>query len=1151
MSDIVISSLFKITPRYIRSTNLERDFRDRKALENYVLTPHAQNCLSRLAHGLHPTSTQRAWRLTGNYGSGKSSFALFLANWFNGQAIQLSRYLETDVSYNRFSIRSRPTYLPLLVTGSREPMGKAILRSLDILLSEQYSRGARSDILLRTKAALSHKRVSDTEVLELIQAANEKLIKDRKGSGLLILIDELGKFLEYAASHPESQDVYLLQRLAEVAATSGQTRPLFVIGILHQGFDAYAENLDPTAQREWEKIAGRFEEVLFNQPLIQTASLIAAALRVRTVEIPNYARKEAANGLDAALRLGWFGRNLPKQGLSNLATEIYPLHGTVVPALVRGFSRFGQNERSLFSFLFSDEPYSLAQFSNRLVQPGSTYRLPNFYDYIRTNFGHRLSMQSYRSHWTQIESMVESFTTSSAVELAIVKTVGLLNLLDYPDLASTEEAILSCLSGPGGYAMDVLQTAINSLQKDRRVLFRRGISGSLCLWPHTSVDLESAYDRAIKAVGPINTVSRHLHEYLETRPLVARRHYIETGNLRYFEVQYVSADGIASVLEKESTADGQIIVALCETATDCDKAKIIACGAELKTRRDVLVAIPQEPLSNQAGLVAEAMRWDWVASNTPELQSDRFGREEVSRQRQHARDCLANRIKDLIGLRSINGARALHWYSCGLAQKIPTGRQLLVRLSALCDELYPLAPKVKNELLNRHNLSSAAAAARMRLIERMLSRADEMYLGMDARLKPPEMSMYLSVLERGRLHIKKDGCWQFAVPRANNDPLRITPCLAEMRAYIERRPDERIKITDLFRHFSLPPFGVRDGLMPILLSIFAALNVQELAFYEDGTFLRKLGGDELLRLTKRPETFELQICKIVGLRQEVFSSLLRVLDLKKNSEFEPHILDVVKPLCVFVANLPDYVRNTRRLSAGAIAVREAILAAKEPVTFLFKDLPIACGLDAIPVKGPVSRDQARKFAKTLKSILDELRECFEALLDRMRMVIREAFDSDGPFLRVRDTLANRATQVALLANESRLKAFCLRLTDTKLEQGLWLESLGSLLAQQPPMRWKDTDEESFDRELRILAARFKSLESIAFQDTRVNDISEAFRLSLTKSDGSEVQQVIFMDKETIDQVKALAIEIEKLLVENRAVGLAALSRVVWSTLNKD
>jgi hypothetical protein len=224
MSATAISSLFEVAPRYMRSINLERDFRDNKALENYILTPHAQQCLDRLARGLRPSSTQRAWRLTGNYGSGKSSFALFLAHWFNGKAGRLSRSLEVDVGYGRYSVDSRPKYLPLLVTGSREPMGKAMLRSLNALLSDQYRRGARSSVQLRIEGTLSHKRVRDTDVIELVQLANEKLIKDGKGSGLFVLIDELGKFLEYAAYHPDSQDVYLLQVLAEVASHRGNRR---------------------------------------------------------------------------------------------------------------------------------------------------------------------------------------------------------------------------------------------------------------------------------------------------------------------------------------------------------------------------------------------------------------------------------------------------------------------------------------------------------------------------------------------------------------------------------------------------------------------------------------------------------------------------------------------------------------------------------------------------------------------------------------------------------------------------------------------------------------------------------------------------------------------------------------------------------------
>jgi hypothetical protein len=101
------------------------------------------------------------------------------------------------------------------------------------------------------------------------------------------------------------------------------------------------------------------------------------------------------------------------------------------------------------------------------------------------------------------------------------------------------------------------------------------------------------------------------------------------------------------------------------------------------------------------------------------------------------------------------------------------------------------------------------------------------------------------------------------------------------------------------------------------------------------------------------------------------------------------------------------------------------------------------------------------------------------------------------------------------------------------------------------MRWKDLDEGTFHRELESLGAKLKSLESIVFHNPRANEVAEAFRLSLTKSDGNEVQQVVFVEKESLAEVGALASEIEKLITPKRAVGIAALSRAVWSTLKRE
>ena len=91
-------------------------------------------------------------------------------------------------------------------------------------------------------------------------------------------------------------------------------------------------------------------------------------------------------------------------------------------------------------------------------------------------------------------------------------------------------------------------------------------------------------------------------------------------------------------------------------------------------------------------------------------------------------------------------------------------------------------------------------------------------------------------------------------------------------------------------------------------------------------------------------------------------------------------------------------------------MRSAILGAKEPVTFLFRELPLACGMEAFPVDGSASMERARAFSKRLKGHLDELRGAFEALLERLRGAIREEFDTVGSFEHVRRKLANRASQ---------------------------------------------------------------------------------------------------------------------------------------------
>jgi hypothetical protein len=607
---------------------------------------------------------------------------------------------------------------------------------------------------------------------------------------------------------------------------------------------------------------------------------------------------------------------------------------------------------------------------------------------------------------------------------------------------------------------------------------------------------------------------------------------------------------LAGLLDREAPdADGLIIVPLCETPTERDAALEFVKQPALKQKPNWLVAVPR-PLSNLASLVLEFQRWEWISTNVLELNADKFAREEVSRQKAATRLQLERRINSYIGFKQLNGQMMLEWFQQGRSLQIKDGRELLSELSRIFDKTYHLAPRIQNELVNRRNLSSAAAAARMRLIHRMFADAGSELLGMDPTKKPPEMSMYLSVLKNTGLHQKHGEKWQIGEPHHKTDEkCGVLPSLRLIREIVQRQPDSRVSIPTLFAELRKPPYGVRDGIIPLLLAVFAIAHEKDVAFYKDGTFLRELNGEAMLVLTKAPERFDIQYCKIEGVRAEVFEKLLSVLEVKALQGREVELLDVVKKLCVFVAQLPAYVLNTKDLPPTALAVRDVILNAREPTKLLFSELPKACGFAPI-LPDATANKPVLAFVKTLKAALDDLRTAFPELQERLRKALRGVFDLPGTFQQFRTALAGRAEQVVLGVNEPKLRAFCLRLMDDNLPESDWLESLGSYLALKPPSKWHDAEEDAFDSELAQCATRFRRVESIVFAAGKAPTNAVGIRLAVTQANGVEHEQVVHFTADEEQQLRSLQTQFETLLTKDKRLGLAAASRAIWANMEQ-
>lgn len=1071
----------QVAARFHRSVNVELDFERADSLDGYVVSPLARDVTLRITGALVDPHGARAWTLIGPYGSGKSSLVAFLCSLVCEGPAHISGYRRLQRSWSEDSKKLEKRLLgddgfgplvPVLVTGERTSLVRSILGGLRKASQAYWSgRGVNPDVVTRiaerSTAADAGEAVEHDEVVDLtLEFARKVRSSSRPGNGLFIVLDEMGKLLEWAALNPHNTDLYLLQRLAEAAARSKV--PIGLLTVLHQDISAYAANLTRTMRDEWTKIGGRFETIVYLEPVEHIVRLLDGAISANDEAMSTRAADECRLVADALAQGDLFRRTLPLLG----TFPIHPLTALCVGPLFR--STIGQNERSVFAFLNSHEPLGFQDWLSR-SDGSEPYRLSDLFNYAIHNT--RALVEGTRS-WSSAEfALARIGGSADRLDANLVRTISLLTMVR---ASADVRADLPTLALATGQPEAEVKKSLGRLKKASVALYIKHRS-AWELWDGSDVDIDDVIAQQRTELLARGGLAEQIGKAVKPTPITASRHYIQTGTFRVLRVAYASTLEAAQ-RQKPERGDGILVVLVPDQLDDV---------AEF---RAILATIPAEPAVqppramtlpvnveqfHEQGL--EFLAVSRALKLTPKLESDPIARRVLQERQLAARDAL----------------QAAHEIACAGFEERPaewrfegSWRVVHVRASHLAssifDEAFEQAPKIHNELINRSQISSAAAGGRKILMQRMLTHADRPRLGIEGY--PPELSMYRSILERMGLHHQSDRGWGLTHPRLLGGKSPLAAVWEHIGHLLEAdgaQMGSRRTFQDLTTALAQPPYGVRSGVAPILIWAWYLVHQDDVFLYEDNTFVPEPEEALVERLLRQPQDVELQSAAFSGRLAEVALAIRRRafprLDLDKGRV----PLRVVRQLILFVKRLSHYAQRTRNVSVAAIRVRTELLAAKDTVKLLVDSLPRALEVDVDRENG------VEEFARRLAHALRELREADQGLLGIVERTLRTMFESGQDDPQFFHDIAQRAAALRETAGaEPRVQQFIEQTAalepDSVESREIWLRSVAANICTMQPERWSDSDVHGFKRLAEERVREFVATERLAFQMKYLN-----------------------------------------------------------------
>jgi len=1030
----MLSKYIDIRENFKYSVNINYDFKNKSKINNFIPTSESLNILKKLLSPIiNDNYSSNANMLIGSYGKGKSHLILLLITLLYEDKFEEYKELENkiikiDSEYkNILKKLEEKKLLPIIVNSNYENLKETILYSLNESLKkeeltklmpntyfeeainvlrtwnnnniiEKHFNGNSNKynindmiknlefknervyrefkkIYKEVTYGIEFNPLVNSDINKIIEDTSYNLINSTKYDGFYFVFDEFSKFIESGLNKKSMNELNIIQNIAEFCNEGNS----FLTCITHKTISDYTYQAKEISVDGWKAIDGRFNHIYYHTGEISSYELISNAIIQK-----NNLKSKFENEFKLSKRIfeeTLIFDNLLKDKEELIIEHCFPLNPITTYSLILLNEKVAQNERTLFTYLSSNENGSLKDYIRN--NKDTLVTLDSLFDYFKKSMEEEYFDKRIHDIYIKTQALLEE--KNSKYEAKVIKTIAVLLIINnYEFLKPTKDTVKRSLN----YNSEV-EKIITRLENKSKIIVKES-NRTINFLPGSGINIKDKIKEAINSNRFRYNKIETLEEILNLDYFIPKKYNIENNITRFLKKIIIELKDIKTIdfnqLLIDSKSDGLLIYVNSEMSikNTIKELNVINIFQEADKRISFILSDKNFKIDKE---VNEILAIQKLLANNEFTKRDPYIKKELE-------IFLFDRLEKLKNEFNKVFERNVCLFNNG--EEIDISRGLNVTISAIFDEVFYMSPNINNELINKDKITSQILRSRNEILESIFKNG-EIEFKIDGS---SQTATIFRTLLRNKGYSKESN--QIEAEKDEN----LIQILNEIEKFILNSEKSNKSFSELYKKLRNKPYGMRKGVIPVYLSLIINKYYKEIVLYFNNKEI-DIDLDRINKINENPELYEVRVSKgtnetnnYLNLIDELFTEF----DFNKKGNINKNrYSNIAQRMQSFIRNLPKISKESnyiidkgsiKRIPNDAIDLRRELLKYEiNPFDFLMKYIPKEIYKQENLIEIP---DKICKFKKMLTNHVNNF-------YDYLKIYIKKTIDSNykgeiGPLL---------------------------------------------------------------------------------------------------------------------------------------------------------